>query len=246
MKNKPVHKKTDVAAITSLLVRLDRILAGSKDGLLPSIRKLAREVDQLVPYYDGHMVRVTFYSLAIGLKMELAREDLLTLEVAALLHDFGKLGVDEYTLEKEDQLSEDEVVEIHHHAERGFHILSGFAKLEQAAVIIRDHHEKYDGSGYPAHKKGPDISLLARIIAVADAYDAMTADRPYRKGLSQKEAEAELLAHAGKQFDPQVVDYFVNHIKNKKPRLKRKKSKGSISSGKNQFTEYLPVFYNYY
>jgi putative nucleotidyltransferase with HDIG domain len=192
------------------------------------------------------MVRVTFYSLAIGLKMDLSREDLLTLEVAALLHDFGKLGVDEYTLEKEDQLSDDEVVEIHHHAERGFHILSGFAKLEQAAVIIRDHHEKYDGSGYPAHKRGPAISLLARIIAVADAYDAMTADRPYHKGLPQKKAEAELLAHAGKQFDPQVVDYFVNHIKNKKPRAKRPKSRGSISSGKNQFTEYLPVFSNYY
>jgi HD-GYP domain-containing protein (c-di-GMP phosphodiesterase class II) len=113
-------------------------------------------------------------------------------------------------------------------------------------VIIRDHHEKYDGSGYPAHKNGPDISLLARIIAVADAYDAMTADRPYRKGLSQKQAEAELLANSGKQFDPQVVDFFVNHIKNKKPKPKRRRNKGPVSSGKNQFTDYLPVFYNYY
>ncbi len=243
MKKNPAHKKTDVAAITSLLVRLDKILAGPKEDLLPKIRKLAKEVDELVPYYDGHMVRVTFYSLAIGLRMDLSREDLLTLEVAALLHDFGKLGVDEYTLEKEDQLSADERMEIHHHAERGFHILSGFVKLEQAAVIIRDHHEQYDGSGYPARKKGPNIPLLARIIAVADAYDAMTADRPYRKGLPQKQAEAELLAHAGKQFDPQVVDYFVNHIKNKKPKPARKMSKGSGSSlGKKQFIECLPVF----
>jgi putative nucleotidyltransferase with HDIG domain len=246
MKKKPARKKTDVAAITSLLVRLDKILSGSKADLLPSIRKLAREVDQLVPYYDGHMVRVTFFSLAIGMKMELSREDLLTLEVAALLHDFGKLGVDEYTLEKEDKLSDDEMMEIHHHAERGFHILSGFAKLERAAVIIRDHHEKYDGSGYPGHKRGPDISLLARIIAVADAYDAMTADRPYHKGLTQKQAEAELLAHAGKQFDPQVVDFFVNHIRDKNPKPKRRRSRGSVSSGKNQFTDCLPVFYNYY
>ncbi|MBI4726626.1 HD domain-containing protein [candidate division TA06 bacterium] len=246
MKRKPVHKKTDVAAIASLLVRLDKILAGSKAGLLPSIRKLAREVDQLVPYYDGHMMRVTFYSLSIGLKMGLSREELLTLEVAALLHDFGKLGVDEHTLEKEEELSDDEINEIHHHAERGFHILSGFAKLERAAAIIRDHHEKYDGSGYPAHKKGPDISLLARIIAVADAYDAMTADRPYHKGLSQKEAESELLHYAGKQFDPQVVDCFVNRIKDKKPKLRPKRSKGSVSSGQDQFADYLPVFYNYY
>jgi HD-GYP domain-containing protein (c-di-GMP phosphodiesterase class II) len=246
MKAQPKHKKTDVAAITSLLVRLDRILAGSSRELLPSIRKLAREVDQLVPYYDGHMIRVTFYSLAIGIKMKLPKEDLLTLEVAALLHDFGKLGVDEYTLEKEEKLSDEEISEIHHHAERGFHILSGFAKLERAAVIIREHHEKYDGSGYPSHKKGPDISLLARIIAVADAYDAMTADRPYRKGLSRKQAEFELLAHAGKQFDPGVVDCFVNHIKNKNPRAKKRSGAGSSGQAQNEFVDYTPVFYNYY
>jgi HD-GYP domain-containing protein (c-di-GMP phosphodiesterase class II) len=239
------HRKTDVAAITSLLVRLDRILAGSSRELLPSIRRLAREVDQLVPYYDGHMIRVTFYSLAIGIRMKLPKEDLLTLEVAALLHDFGKLGVDEYTLEKEEKLSDEEISEIHHHAERGFHILSGFAKLERAAVIIREHHEKYDGSGYPGHKQGHDISLLARIIAVADAYDAMTADRPYRKGLPRKQAEAELMAHAGKQFDPQVVDYFVNHIKHKNPRARKRTVHDSAGPVHSDYVEYTPVFYNY-
>lgn len=215
-----VRRQPDVNAIAGLLTRLDQILAGDPERMIPRLRKLAREVDRLVPYHDGHILRVTFYSLAIGLRMGLPQEDLLTLEVAALLHDFGKLGVDEATLEKEEQLSGEELAEIHHHAERGFHIISGFSRLGGVADIIRDHHEKFDGSGYPNRKKGHDISLLARIIAVADAYDAMTADRPYRKGLPRQQAEAELLAYSGTQFDPQVVGCFVNHVQDKKPDIR--------------------------
>jgi len=214
------YKQPDVNAIAKLLTKLDQILAGDPDKMIRHLRKLAKVVDRLVPYHDGHIIRVTFYSLAIGMRMGLPQEDLLTLEVAALLHDFGKLGVDEATLEKEEALSSDDLTEIHHHAERGYHIISGFSKLCKVADIIRDHHEKYDGSGYPNRKKGHDIDRLARIIAVADAYDAMTADRPYRKGLPQKTAEAELLIHSGTQFDPEVVDYFVNHVQDKKPDIK--------------------------
>jgi HD-GYP domain-containing protein (c-di-GMP phosphodiesterase class II) len=215
-----LYKQPDVNAITNLLTRLDQILAGDPDKMIRQLRQLAKTVDRLVPYRDGHIIRVTFYSLAIGMRMGLPQEDLLTLEVAALLHDFGKLGVDEATLEKEETLSSEELTEIHHHAERGYHIISGFSKLCSVADIIRDHHEKYDGSGYPNKKTGQDISRLARIIAVADAYDAMTADRPYRKGLPRKQAEAELLIHSGTQFDPEVVDFFVNHVHDKKPDFK--------------------------
>lgn len=215
-----LYKQPDVSAISKLLTKLDQILAGDPDKMIRRLRKLAKMVDHLVPYHDGHIIRVTFYSLAIGMRMGLPQEDLLTLEVAALLHDCGKLDVDEATLEKEEALSNDEVTEIHHHAERGYHIVSGFSKLHNVAGIIRDHHEKFDGSGYPNKKRGHDISLLARIIAVADAYDAMTADRPYRKGIPRKVAEAELLAYSGTQFDPEVVDYFVNHVQDKKPDIK--------------------------
>ncbi len=215
-----IYKQPDITAIAALLTELDQILAGDPDKMIRDLRKLAKVVDRLVPYRDGHIIRVTFYSLAIGMRMGLPQEDLLTLEVAALLHDFGKVGVDEATLEKEEILSHEELTEIHHHAERGYHIISGFTKLCAVADIIRDHHEKFDGSGYPNKKKGLDISRLARIIAVADAYDAMTADRPYRKGLPRKQAEAELLIHSGTQFDPEVVDYFVNHVQDKKPDIK--------------------------
>jgi HD-GYP domain-containing protein (c-di-GMP phosphodiesterase class II) len=142
--------------------------------------------------------------------MKLPQEDLLTLEIAALLHDFGKVGVEAVTLDKEESLSDDESAEVRHHAERGYHIVSGFPKLERVAHIIRDHHERYDGSGYPGRKQGHDISLLSRIIAVADAYDAMTTSRPYRRRMTHLQAVAELVRHAGRQFDPGVVEHFIN------------------------------------
>jgi HD-GYP domain-containing protein (c-di-GMP phosphodiesterase class II) len=202
-------RKADVGAIAALLKRLDEILAGDQREMIYRLRTLAAEIDRLVPYYDGHMVRVTFYSVAIGLRMKLRQEDLLTLEIAALLHDFGKVGVEGGTLDKEESLSADESAEVRHHAERGYHIVSGFPKLERVAHIIRDHHERFDGSGYPNRKKGHDISLLSRIIAVADAYDAMTTSRPYRRRLTHHQAVAELVRHSGRQFDPEVVEHFI-------------------------------------
>lgn len=202
-------RPTDVAAIASLLKKLDQILAGDQREMVYRLRTLAAEIDQLVPYYDGHVIRVTFYSVAIGLRMKLPQEDLLTLEIAALLHDFGKVGVEAGMLDKEESLSEVESAEIRHHAERGYHIVCGFPKLEKVAHIIRDHHERYDGSGYPNRKKGHDISLLSRIIAVADAYDAMTTNRPYRRRLTHQRAVAELMRNSGRQFDPEVVEHFI-------------------------------------
>jgi putative nucleotidyltransferase with HDIG domain len=210
MKTRRGSGRADVGAIASLLQRLERILAGRPEEMMPRLRTLAAEVDRLVPYHDGHLIRVAFYSMAIGLRLKLPPEDLLTLEMAALLHDFGKIGVEPAMLEKEEGLSDEESAEIRHHAERGYHIISGFPKLEKVAHIIRDHHERYDGQGYPNRKSGSDISLLSRIIAVADAYDAMTTSRPYRRRMSHRQAVAELKKNAGVQFDPLVVEHFVN------------------------------------
>ena len=232
-------KKPDVNAIASLLERLDRILGGPHREMLPRLRELAMEVDRIVPYYDGHMIRVTFYSVAIGLNMQLPKEDLLTLEVAALLHDFGKLGVEEATLDKEERLSEEEFAEIQHHAERGFHILSGFSQLSDVASVIRDHHERFDGTGYPSRKHGHDISLLSRIIAVADSYDAMTTSRPYRRRQTHGQAQNELIAQAGKQFDPEVVHHFIDQVGKKKLRFKRPRRKAD--KPQEQFIDYIPM-----
>ncbi|MDI6740138.1 MAG: HD-GYP domain-containing protein [Candidatus Edwardsbacteria bacterium] len=233
-------KKPDINAISSLLERLDIILGGPKAEMLPRLRELAQEVDRIVPYYDGHMIRVTFYSVAIGLNMKLPREDLLTLEVAALLHDFGKLGVEESTLDKEERLSDEEFAEIQHHAERGFHILSGFNQLSDVAGIIRDHHERFDGTGYPRRKHGHDISLMARIIAVADSYDAMTTSRPYRRRLTHEQAQNELIEQAGKQFDPEVVHHFIDRVGKRKLRFKRSRPREECHQ--EQFIDYMPMF----
>ncbi len=210
MSGKRKNQPADVRAIASLLSRLESTLSGDPGTMLPQLRTLAAEVDRMVPYYDGHMIRVAFYAMAIGMRMGLPQPDLLTLEIAALLHDFGKLGVEPEMLAKEEVLSEDESAEVRHHAERGYHIVSGFPKLERVAHIIRDHHESYDGSGYPNRKRGQDISLLARIIAVADAYDAMTTSRPYRRRLSHQDAVRQLWDNAGRQFDPLVVRSFLS------------------------------------
>lgn len=239
-RRRQARKPPDVKAIAGLLERLDGILGGPTVRMLPRLRQLARDVDRIVPYYDGHMIRVTFYSVAVGMNMKLPREDLLTLEVAALLHDFGKLGVEEATLDKEERLSDEEFAEIQHHAERGYHILSGFSQLSDVAGIIRDHHERFDGTGYPARKHGHDISLLSRIIAVADSYDAMTTSRPYRRRRTHAQAQDELIRQAGRQFDPEVVHHFIDEVGKRKLRTKQRAQRAARS--REQFIEYMPMF----
>jgi putative nucleotidyltransferase with HDIG domain len=194
-----------------LLERLEDILEiPSQQEMLLKLRTLAADIDLMVPYHDGHMIRVTCYALAIGDRLKLSPKDMLALEIASLLHDFGKLQVDSDMLEKDRSLTDDETAEIRDHAERGFRILSRYPKLEWAASIIRDHHERFDGLGYPGRKLAHSVSLLSRIIAVADAYDAMTTSRPYRKRMSHTLAVQELLKNAGKQFDPLVVRSFLS------------------------------------
>jgi putative nucleotidyltransferase with HDIG domain len=156
------------------------------------------------------MIRVTCYALAIGDRLGLSPKDMLALEVASLLHDFGKLEVDGQMLEKDQGLTEDETAEVRGHAERGYRMLSRYPRLEWAASIIRDHHERFDGRGYPSRKLAHSVSLLSRIIAVADAYDAMTTSRPYRKRMNHTLAVRELLDNSGSQFDPLVVRSFLS------------------------------------
>ncbi|HBE72951.1 MAG TPA: hypothetical protein DDW31_02485 [candidate division Zixibacteria bacterium] len=201
--------ETSAPAIADILRRLEAILeTSSQQEMLLKLRTLAADIDLLVPYHDGHMIRVTCYALAIGDRLRLSPKDMLALEVASLLHDFGKLEVDGAMLEKEQGLDENETAEVRGHAEKGYRILSRYPRLEWAASIIRDHHERFDGQGYPGRKLAHSVSLLSRIIAVADAYDAMTTSRPYRKRMSHTLAVQELINNSGAQFDPLVVRSF--------------------------------------
>ncbi len=142
------------------------------------------------------------------------------MEVAGLLHDIGKIGIPKAILEKEGILTPAEWSEICRHPEIGYRILSASNETSDIANYILSHHERYDGAGYPTGLQGTEIPLQARILAVADAFVAMTSARPYRAALSWKEAVKELQGNAGKQFDPEIVKILVNKVLRKNERTK--------------------------
>jgi putative nucleotidyltransferase with HDIG domain len=156
----------------------------------------------------GHSERVVTYSLRLGRECGLTREQMKALEFGALLHDIGKIGVPDAILRKPAKLTDEEWVKMREHPMHGQQILRGIDFLEGAARVVAQHHEKWDGSGYPSAMRGEDIDLCARIFSVADAFDAITSDRVYRKGKPYAVAAKELEEWAGRQFDPQVVAAF--------------------------------------
>ena len=157
----------------------------------------------------AHTERVRTIARCIAERMGLAGEDLLAIEVGALLHDVGKIGVTDAILSKPGPLDRREYEQIRGHPAAGGHLLGSIACLESAIPCVLHHHERYDGQGYPEQLSGEDIPLSGRIISVADAFDAMTSDRPYRRRLPVRSALAELRRGAGRQFDPQVVRAFL-------------------------------------
>ncbi len=180
-----------------------------KETFYGTIEALAETIEKRDPYTGGHTKRVMNYSLLIGKAMGLSPKELENLKLAAILHDIGKIGIRDRVLLKEGKLTDEEAMQMNMHPKYGAEILGHIKQLKDVIPGMRGHHERYDGSGYPDGLKGKEIPLFARIIAVADAYDAMTTDRPYRKGLSKETAIEELLKHAGKHFDPDIVRIFV-------------------------------------
>jgi diguanylate cyclase (GGDEF)-like protein/PAS domain S-box-containing protein len=159
-----------------------------------------------------HSSRVSSICQSIATKMDLDHNTVSQMRIAGLIHDIGKIGVSESILNKPGSLSIEERSDIERHPETGWRILSSTDELSDLAEYILNHHEKWDGSGYPNRLKGEAIQLEARIIAVADAYDAMTRERSYRKAMSKEDAIKELRRCSGTQFDPGVVDVFVNQV----------------------------------
>ncbi len=169
---------------------------------------LADTIEKKDPYTGGHTKRVMEYSVAIGIELGLSKKELENLKLAAILHDIGKIGISDSILLKKGNLSDNEFKVIQNHPMLGAEILSHIKQLKDIIPGVKHHHEKFDGSGYPEGLKGEEIPLIARIIAVADTFDAMTTNRPYRKGLSPKEALNELENKAGTQFDERIVSAF--------------------------------------
>ena len=156
-----------------------------------------------------HSLLVNRIAMELGRQLELPPNELLQLNWGTLLHDIGKLGISDAILLKQAKLTDEEYEIIQRHPLAGYEMLKGNSYLTSASLVVRYHHEKWDGNGYPDRLQGKQIPLLARICGVADTVAAMAADRPYRKASSLATIIAELQAHAGSQFDPEVVDVFL-------------------------------------
>jgi putative nucleotidyltransferase with HDIG domain len=175
-----------------------------------TISSLAQAVDKRDKFTSGHSLRVKEIAVDIGREMRVGDQELEALEWGGLLHDVGKIGVPDNVLLKQERLTREERTLMNAHPVLGAEIIAPVTKLAPELPIIRHHHEWYNGSGYPDRLMGDEIPKLARILHVADAFEAMTAARPYRmKPLTPEQALGELRKFAGIQFDPAVVDAFV-------------------------------------
>lgn len=163
-----------------------------------------------------HSNRVGLICEKIGMKMNLEKDEVNQIRTAGLIHDIGKMGIDEKILNKPGALSDDEWKEIQRHPEIGYRILSSVNEFSEMANCILEHHERWDGRGYPKGLKGEEISLQGRIVAVADSFDAMTSDRTYRKGLAQDDAIAEIKRCAGTHFDPRVTKMLIEVVRSER------------------------------
>jgi HD-GYP domain-containing protein (c-di-GMP phosphodiesterase class II) len=206
----------DLEIITSLsnqvaiAVENAKLYTELKETFYGTAEALAETIELRDPYTGGHTKRVMNYSLVIGRHLDLSKNELEKLRLSAILHDIGKIGVRDNVLLKQGRLDDDEFEKMSRHPGYGSEVLnkSNIKQLREVIPGVRGHHERYDGKGYPDKISNGDISLAARIISVADTFDAMTTDRPYRKGLGLDKAFDELKRCSGSQFDPQIVDAF--------------------------------------
>ena len=179
----------------------------------------------------GHSDRVVAYSMRLGEKMGLTSVDLIALEQGALLHDIGKVGVPDAVLLKPGSLTTEEWVRMREHVSHGLRIIDGVEFLAGARWVVGQHHEKYDGSGYPNKLRSDSIHINARIFAVADAYDAIRSDRPYRAGQSHEVAYDAIAAGSGSHFDPNVVDAFLSTPRQQLDDIRRRaQTEGGVDS----------------
>jgi putative nucleotidyltransferase with HDIG domain len=203
-------------------IELDQALNSLENAYRATLNALTAALETRDLETHGHSKRVVTFSLRLGRELGLDRDELRSLEFGAMLHDIGKIGVPDAILRKPAKLTEEEWQAMRQHPLHGQQILRGIKFLEGAARVVAQHHEKWDGSGYPLGLRGDEADLNARIFAVADAFDAMISDRVYRAGRPYEAAREELDRCAGQHFDPQIVEAFQRVPKEDWEELKRR------------------------
>jgi len=197
-----------LSAQAAVAIERARLYEDLEDMYISTVKSLAAAIDAKDPYTRGHSERVTRFSLLIARELGLDEKIQRNVQLCALLHDVGKIGVPISVLRKKDKLTDEDWNQIRRHSVLGAEIISPIRQLEELIPNIRHHHERYDGKGYPGNLKGEEIPLIARILAVADTFDALTSERPYRNGLSDKAALEEIEHCKGTQLDPSCADAF--------------------------------------
>jgi len=204
-----LHLADALAANVSAGIECAHLLRKQRDLFLNTITILAQAVELRDTYTGGHTARVTAYSLLLAQKLELSSKDQNLVRIGTPLHDIGKIGIDDAILRKPGKLTPEEFEVMKSHTVKGATILATIPDLAPVIPIVRSHHERWDGKGYPDQLTGENIPRLARIVAVADAFDAMTSNRPYRKGMPVEIAFEEIQKQSGQQFDPQCASTFL-------------------------------------
>jgi putative two-component system response regulator len=205
--SKPIDKLEMLIRVKSMLraKRLNEDLESARNV----IYTLALAIEANDPYTRGHSERVSQIGIRIAQELDLSREQQETIRNAGVLHDIGKIGISETILQKPGPLTEDELLVVQDHPEIGEKICAPLRSANKVLTVIRHHQERHDGDGYPDGLKGDEIPIEARIISVADAYDAMTSPRPYRPPMPLRQVLDTLKRESGKQWDPQIVDIFL-------------------------------------
>ncbi|HEX3032630.1 MAG TPA: HD domain-containing phosphohydrolase [Bacillota bacterium] len=208
----PVLKNGQVDQVIEIVMDVTdqmRFVASRHEELLETINTLVEIIELIDGYTGGHSHRVRQLALRTARALELEPHEILDIEIAACLHDIGKIGLERVILHKPGSLTKREFDEVKQHPVVGAESLQKIPRLNRVAKYVRHHHETWAGAGYPDGLAGEDIPLGSRIIGVSDAFDAMTSDRAYRQAISREHALAEIKAGAGSQFDPQVVKAFL-------------------------------------
>jgi GAF domain-containing protein len=215
----PDHRKllTELADQAAVVIESARVFKQRDEDNIASLETFANFVDARDPYTRGHSERVTKYSLMIARQMKYEPNDQSAwqrLERGGRLHDVGKVGVPDEVLRKAGKLTDEEFAQMKKHPEIGYNILKNLKRLTDELIIVRSHHERYDGRGYPQGKKGADLPMFLWIVSAADAIDAMTSDRPYRKGMSLQIAVDQVRTGAGTHFHPDVAEAVLDAVTN--------------------------------